>query len=195
MLAKLVGSRTRAGVLGWLLTHADERYFVRQLESLIGEDSTNLSRELSRLADLGILECEVEGRQKYYRANTSCPIFEELRSLAAKTYGLADILRDSLKKLGESILMAFVYGSQADGTATATSDVDLMIIGDVRFADVVAALSEAHDRIGREINPTVYPPDELKKKLVDGNRFVQTVLKGPKIFLKGNDSELAKLAD
>jgi DNA-binding transcriptional ArsR family regulator len=54
MLHDLFGSRLRAKALGWLLTHPDERYFVRQLTGILGEDSTNLSRELSRLARMGI---------------------------------------------------------------------------------------------------------------------------------------------
>jgi len=36
-------------VLGWLFSHPDERYFVRQLTGLLKEDSTNISRELARL--------------------------------------------------------------------------------------------------------------------------------------------------
>ena len=54
MLAELFGSKLRAKLLGWLLTHPDERFFVRQLASILGEDSTNISRELARLVRLAI---------------------------------------------------------------------------------------------------------------------------------------------
>jgi len=49
MLTNLLRSRLRAKVLGWLFSHPDERYFVRQLTGLLKEDSTNISRELARL--------------------------------------------------------------------------------------------------------------------------------------------------
>lgn len=55
MLEQLLGSRLRARAIGWLFTHPDERFYVRQLTDLLGEDSTNLSRELARLETIGIL--------------------------------------------------------------------------------------------------------------------------------------------
>jgi hypothetical protein len=41
-IEKLFGSRIRAKILGWLFTHTDESFFVRQLSSIILEDPTNL---------------------------------------------------------------------------------------------------------------------------------------------------------
>ena len=52
---------------------------MRQLTALIGEDSTNLSRELVRLEKTGILVSATEGRQKYYQANRRSPVFDELQ--------------------------------------------------------------------------------------------------------------------
>jgi len=37
MLEKLFGSRLRAKVIGWLFTHTDQRFFVRQITSLLKE--------------------------------------------------------------------------------------------------------------------------------------------------------------
>ena len=61
MLEKLFNSRLRAKALGWMLTHPDERFYVRQLTQLIGEDSANLSRELIRLANMELLTRRREG--------------------------------------------------------------------------------------------------------------------------------------
>jgi len=194
MLTELLGSRLRARILGWLFTHPDERYFVRQLASLLAEDSTNLSRELARLAKLGIVTCRTEGRQKYYQADPDCPVYQELQGLAAKTAGLGDVLRQLLEPLAEKIDAAFVYGSQAAGEPTAGSDVDVLVIGTLSFTELAAALAPAHDKLGREVNPTVYPPSEFRKKLRQRHHFLKTVTAGPKIFLIGDDHELAGLA-
>ncbi len=194
MLAKLMGSRLRAKVLGWLFSHVDERYFVRQLTALIGEDSTNVSRELSRLADMGLLICRKEGRQKYYRANPQCPVFAELRGLAVKTTGVADVLREALAALRSLVTVAFVYGSMARGEETALSDVDVMVIGRATFGDVVDALGPAQEKLGREVNPTVYPPREFADKIASGHHFVTAVRREPKIFLIGDENDLAGLA-
>ena len=194
MLDTLLGSRLRAKVLAWLLCHSDERYFVRQLESILGEDSTNLSRELAQLAELGILVSQTEGRQKYYQADRQCPIFPELQGLAIKTMGVADVVKSALTSLADRIQVAFLYGSFAQGEPRADSDVDVMIVGDVRFTEVVSALAEAQQKLGREVNPTVYPPAEFREKAAADHHFIKAVLRGPKILLIGDEDDLAGLA-
>ncbi|MBN1189605.1 MAG: helix-turn-helix transcriptional regulator [Dehalococcoidales bacterium] len=62
LLPDLLGSRLRAKVLGWLFTHADESFFVRQLTALLDLDSANLSRELARLEKLGLLVSTTSGK-------------------------------------------------------------------------------------------------------------------------------------
>jgi predicted nucleotidyltransferase len=193
VLDRLFGSRLRAKVLGWALSHPDERFFVRQLESLLGEDSTNLSRELARLSDSGILIRESEGRQRYYRANRRCPIFPDLQQLVLKTSGAADVLRAALKPLEARIRAAFVFGSVAKGEPRADSDIDLLVIGDVTLRELVSALGQAQRRLGREVNPTIYTPGEFAEKAAKGQPFVRNVLSGPKLLVIGDEHELAGL--
>lgn len=193
MLDKLLGSKLRASLLSWLYSHPGERYFIRQLESIIGGDSTNISRELIRLERLGIVTSTTEGKQKYYTANAACPIFAELRGLVVKTTGLADVLRDAMRDL-KGLQAAFVYGSFAEGDPSPTSDVDVMVIGDAGFGQVVEALSSAQDILAREVNPTVYTPEEFSAKVHAGEHFVSSVLHARKIFLIGNHDDLERLA-
>jgi len=84
MLETLFGSRLRAKVLGRLFVLPGERYYVRQLAVLIGEDSTNVSRELASLEKIGILVSTREGRQKYYQANRKSPVFKEIQRLITR---------------------------------------------------------------------------------------------------------------
>jgi predicted nucleotidyltransferase len=195
MLEGLFGSRVRAKALAWLLTHPDERYFVRQLTGLLGEDSTNLSRELARLANMGILTCQEEGRQKYYQVNRESPVFEELRGLAVKTFAVVDVVRQALGPLTRHIRLAFVFGSFAEGRENSGSDVDLAVIGNTSLAQVSKALTPVAERLGREINPIVYPLAEFQSKLEDGHHFVNSLLKAKKIFLIGDEDDLTGLAE
>ena len=129
---------------------------------------------------MGIVTCQTEGRQKYYQANAECPVFNELRGLAAKTFGLADVLQEFLRPLRKKIAVAFVYGSQANSRADAASDVDLMVIGKITFGEVVSALQPAHEKLGREVNPTVYPEAEFRMKVAKQHHFLRAVMDGPK---------------
>jgi predicted nucleotidyltransferase len=141
------------------------------------------------------LTCEQEGRQKYYRANAECPVFGELKGLALKTAGVGDAVREALIPLAARIRAAFVYGSLARGEEVARSDVDVMLIGKVTFDEAVQALRSAEDRIGREVNPSVYGPAEFRAKLAAKHPFLTTVLNSPKIFLIGGQHDLAGLAE
>jgi predicted nucleotidyltransferase len=190
LLPNLLGSKLRAKVLGWLFTHTDDRYFVRQLTGLLKEDSTNISRELARLEKMGILVLTTSGKQKYYQANPQSPIFNELHGLMVKTAGIADVLRLALKPSVKRIKSAFIFGSVATRLETRASDIDVMIIGDISFGDVVSLISPAQEILHREINPVVYAAQEFHDKVKTDHHFVNSVLAGEKIFLIGDEGEL-----
>ena len=194
VLETLLGSRLRTKVLGWLFSRPDERYFVRQLTALVAEDSTNVSRELARLGKIGILISTTEGRQKYYQANRQSPLFDELHGLIVKTAGVADVLGAALAPSAGQIRVAFIFGSIARGDETRRSDIDVMIVGRISFEDAASLLSPAEKKLGREVNPVVYPVSEFKRKVREDRHFVRTVVESEKIFLIGDQHELAKLA-
>jgi len=194
VLEQLLGSRLRARLLGWLLSHPGERYFVRQLAAILGEDSTNLSRELARLETMGIVSGSREGQQKYFQADPDCPIYPELRGLVLKTAGVADILRKALQPLANRIVSAFLFGSVAAGKEVAESDIDLFVAGDLSLGELVEVLSPLQDQLGREVNPVVYPIKELRDKLAHGHHFVKSVFEGPKVLLIGSPREFERLA-
>lgn len=75
----------------------------------------------------------------YYRANTASPVFSELKSLIVRTAGVVDVLRGALDGLTDRIAVAFVHGSLARGTEGPESDVDLVVVGDVTFSEVLTA--------------------------------------------------------
>lgn len=195
ILEQLLGSRLRAKALSWLLSHPGERFFVRQLAVALREDSTNLSRELTRLEGLGIVTGVREGHQKYFQADPESPIYPELRGLVAKTSGVGDLLREALRPLFSRIEVAFVFGSVAAGKETAASDVDVLVVGSVHLKDLVEAFSSVQGPLGREVNPSLYPAQEFREKITRGHHFLTRVLQGPKIFLIGSPRELERLVE
>jgi predicted nucleotidyltransferase len=193
MLEALLGSKLRAKVLGWLFSHPDERYFVRQLTALLKEDSTNVSRELARLEKTGILVSTAEGRQKYYQANRQSPLFNELHGLMLKTVGVADIIKKALEPRMADIKLAFIFGSVAKKAENRFSDIDLLVVGDITFGDVVDLISTAEEALSRELNPVIYTLTEFNKRLSENHYFVRDVLSGDKIFVIGDENELKAL--
>ncbi len=193
-MAGALFGKTRRSILSLIYGNTDRSYYTREIARETGISVGTIQRELENLAGAGIIEKKAEGRHVYYRAAPSCPIFDELRSLVRKTGGLADTIRSALEPAKEKIRLAFIYGSTAQMEERAGSDVDLMIIGDISFGDVVDMTAGLQNSIGREINPTVYPAKEFRKKTKSGNNFLKRVIKGPKLFLVGDEDDLKKLA-
>jgi predicted nucleotidyltransferase len=192
--ASLFGA-TRQAVLSLFFSHADQRYYQRQVIRMLGLGSGAVQRDLEHLTSAGVLTRIVDGRQTYYQANPKSPIFSELRGLIRKTFGIVQILRSGLETIRPQIRIAFVYGSVAKGSETSASDVDLMIVGDdVSLEMVVSALVDTQAELGRELNPSVYSTEDFCRKLAHGHHFLKTVLQGPKLFIIGDESELEGLA-
>jgi predicted nucleotidyltransferase len=185
--------KTRNGVLGLLFGHPDESFYVREIARTLGSGQGAVQRELESLEKSGILVRSTRGRQVFYQANSQSPIFEEIKSLVSKTVGGVQILNQSLAPLADKIQVAFIFGSMAQGQQHRDSDVDLFIVGDVSFGDVVEALDSAQKKLVREINPVTYPIAELQEKISRQQHFVMNVLRGPKLFLIGGERELAEL--
>lgn len=191
--AALFGS-TRRGVLGLLYSRPEERFYLRQIARSAGTSAGTARRELEQLVAAGLLMREPDGNQVYYRANSRSPIFSELRNIIAKTAGIGDFLRGALVPLGPRVQVAFIFGSVAKGEQQSGSDVDLMVLGDVDLDEAVRSLLGLRERLGREVNPTVYSVAEWKKRVAARQRFILTVLEAPKLFVIGDQRDLDQLA-
>jgi len=118
------------------------------------------------------------------------PLFPELRALIEKTAGVVPTLRNVLQPFESRIDCAFVYGSVARGEEHALSDIDLLVVGQLGLADLTPALRKAEARLGREVNVTSYSRGEFRKNAAAKEHFLSEVLRGPKQFVKGDQSDV-----
>jgi predicted nucleotidyltransferase len=187
-LADTLFSATQQRVLGPLFLQPDRSFYASELIAAARGGSGAVQRELARLEGAGLITTTRIGNQKHYQANRESPIFDELRGIVLKTFGVADVLRAALQPLAAKIHAAFVYGSVAKGSDTSASDIDLMIVGEgLSYPEVIEALSAAETQLGRPVSPTIYSQKELDRKLAAGNAFLQRVLEQPHIVLIGDE--------
>jgi len=179
-------------VLGVLFGNPSRSFYANEVISLARSGTGAVQRELARLEASGLVTVTRIGKQKHYQANALSPVFAELRALVLKTSGLADVLRVALEPLVPRIRAAFVYGSLAKGQDTATSDIDLMIVGEgLTYADLFTAVENASTQLGRKLSPTIYTSKELSKRRKQDSAFVARVLAQPKLWLIGDERALA----
>jgi len=193
-IAAALFGKTRRAILSLLFTHTDEEFYLRQLLRSADVGHGSMQRELKRLYESGIILREVKGNQVYFRANPECPVFNELKSLAVKTVGIVDVLKSALDPILDKITFAFVFGSFATGSEKSSSDVDVMVVGNVKFSEVTKAFGPVQNTLNREINPTVYPPKEFKLKMRSGHHFLDRVIKESKIMIVGKEDDITGLA-
>jgi predicted nucleotidyltransferase len=185
---------SRARILTLFMLRPGQDLYLREVAKEAALPTRAVQRELALLTRLGILLRNDRGNRSYYSVNPDCPVLPELKGLVLKTSGLGGSLRESLSEQGWNIFFAFIYGSCADQTETLTSDIDLMIVGDVDVTSLNrwARLREAET--GRRINYTLFAPSEFAERIRERDEFVGSVLLGPKIMLIGNEKDLQETA-
>lgn len=195
-LSAALFGKTRRNVLGLLFVDPDQTFHLREIVRRTGAGQGAVQRELRRLSEARIIKREGIGRAITYKADEESPVFNDLRGLLAKTVGATEQLRTALSPLKDRIDVAFVYGSYAkEMRLRPGSDIDLMVIGDASFGDVVEQTTSVQKTLVREINPTVYTPAEFVHRLRGGHHFLVDVMKHPKLFLIGGPRELERLAE
>jgi predicted nucleotidyltransferase len=183
----------RRKALALLFLRPERRLHVREVSRLTSTSPGTMKKELDQLHRAGLLERHVQGNQVQFSANQTHPVFPELSGLLRKTVGLADVLTDALAAVADRVEVAFVFGSIARASEHAGSDVDVIVIGDIGFSDVLTALYAAQQTLQREINPKVFSLDEWRSKIESGSSFLLEVLVKPKIFLIGQQHDLDAL--
>ena len=193
MLQKLLGSQARAEMLKHLFTHAQKSIHLRELSRLSGLSAPVLQRELRQLEALGIVTIQKDGNRVKFSANDDNLLYPLLCELVLKTEGPAGILKDAFAD--SPAIFVFIFGSTANGTAHAGSDIDLFVIGDCGLRDVTKRIHAAAGKIGQEINPYVISQNDFTERLHKQDHFLNEIISTPKIFLKGDADEFARLAE
>jgi hypothetical protein len=190
-LSDALFSKVQGRVLGLLFGNSERSFYANELFRLAGSGTGAGVRELAKLSASGLVTVNKIGNQKHYQANREAPIFEELRGIVLKTFGMADVLRQGLLPMADKISVAFIYGSIAKGSDTVKSDIDVMVIGDnIDYPDVYSALMPAEGQLGRKISPSIYNKEDVARKLSKRNAFLTRIMAQPKIFLIGSEHDL-----
>jgi predicted nucleotidyltransferase len=183
--------KVRQQILATFLMSPAREWYLSKLARHLRVRPSSLQRELTSLTEAGILRRRKDGNRTCYQAETDSPIFEHLHGLLLRTAGLRDVLIEGIERFGNRVQVAFVYGSVARDEECAASDIDLMVIGRLGLSELVPALKDAEDRLGRPVNPSIYPAEEFARKLAEGHHFLKTIMNGKKLFILGDRHDLA----
>ncbi len=182
-------SRIRQGLLTLFFTNPSQKYYLRELQRMLGFSAGSIRRELLKFQKDNLFNTNKVGNLLFYSLNIKHPLFKELKSIISKTVGVEGSLRKALSSLS-GIKIAFIYGSFASKKEKSASDIDLMIMGNVNTSSLNEKVAELEKKIKREINPTIYSLQEYKTKKRKKSGFIVDLLKNPKIMLVGKENDL-----
>lgn len=184
ILTSILGSQSRAALFQLLFDGRLNEYYLRDIEKKIHIQISALQHEVKHLASLDLITPRKDGNRIYYQANTNHPLYLHLVEIVKITFGYRQILKEQLHH--PQIECAFIFGSMANHTEKANSDIDLIIIGDISLKKTVSLLSDVQLRLGREITPHIYTRSEFIKRLKNKNHFLTSVLNSEIQVIIGN---------
>ena len=117
------------------------------------DESTNSIRhELNNLSKAGYLTSQEDGRTILYRANTSHPLYNEVKNLVHKYLGIDKIIEQILSRLGD-LEAAYIVGDYAIGKDSGT--IELVLVGNVNEAYLQRLAEKAKGLLHRNIKTEV----------------------------------------
>jgi predicted nucleotidyltransferase len=179
-------SKARQQLLAYYFTNPTARLHLRDVAQRLNIDPSNLSKEFARLEREGLFRWEVSGRQKYFQLNREYPLFDEVRQIVVKTIGAVPLISRSLKKI-DGIDEAYLYGSFARNQQDASSDIDVLVIGQPSEQVLAQVVGKLERQLGREINYTVLTPKEFKSRRARKDAFLENVWHNERVPLVGPD--------
>ncbi len=182
-------SKIRQDLLTLFFTNQSQKYYLRELQRILGYSAGSIRRELLKFQKDNLFNTQKVGNLLYYSLNTKHPLFKELKSIISKTIGVEGGLRKALLSI-EGIKIAFIYGSFAAKREKATSDIDIMIIGNPDTSVLNEKVAELEKRLKREINISIYSREEYGHKKLLKSGFTIDVINNPKIMLIGREDDL-----
>jgi predicted nucleotidyltransferase len=189
LLERIFSSRVRIRLLSHFLLHPDARDHIRALANEVDAQYSAVWKELNNLEEAGLLQSEEVGGRRVFRLNTRAAIIPELRNILLKTTGVGDLIRRTFRDF-EGVEAVFIFGSFAEGTIDAESDLDLMIIGDLEVAAVAPVIDNLEGEIARSVNYILLTRKEWNSRIEENDPLIANIKKEPKIMLIGTQDDI-----
>lgn len=136
------------------------RAYLRELSTQFNGSTNAVRVELNRLVKAKLLKCEQEGRNKYYSADISHPLYPEIHTICTKITGINHIHK-LISKLGE-VQWAYVAGDYAHGIDGGT--IELVLVGRLDEQQVAKMVEQAEQIIARKIQVQCLTPEDFQQK-------------------------------
>lgn len=188
MLERLFTSKTRTEILKLLLFNQGKEYHLREISRLVKTNPTYVKKELDNLAGLNLIKKQKKANLSIYSLNEKCIFLEELKRIFIKTDYIGELIKKTLSDKARYVL---IYGSFAKGTETESSDIDLLVISEMKEDNLIKIIQKIERETMREINYILWNEKTFNKR-ARGHHLLRTIKKDKVIMLIGDENEFRK---
>lgn len=158
MLEAIISSKTRIKLLLKFFLNSNSTGYLRGLSQEFGESSNGIRIELNRFEKSGLLNSYYEGNKKYYKPNTSHPLYNEIHSIIMKYVGFDKLIETIVQRLG-NLKVAYVVGDYARGIDG--ERIELIFVGELKKTYLDQLVKKASKLVSRKIAYKAYENEEL----------------------------------
>ena len=194
MIDALFGSKTRVKLLHLFMNNPGKSFYVREITRLIDEQINSVRRELANMLKVGVILSDSADNKLYYEVNQRYEFYVPFRAIFAdekmKVPTAVDAEGGAWRQLVRGLphlRLAISAGLLERGS---TSNVDLLLVGNVPAGKAKEAIKAIEDHEGREINYTVMKYEEFYYRLSVRDRFITKIIQGKHSVLVDTDKLL-----
>lgn len=164
MLGTLITSKTRIKLLLKFFLNAKNTGYLKNLEAEFEDSSNGIRLELNKFEQAGLLNSELVGNKKIFKANTQHPLFSDIHSIILKYTGIDQLLETIIERLG-NVNSVYLVGSLAKGLDSKI--IDIILVGDINKEYLLNLIEKAEPLIGKKIKYILYSPEEFINQELD----------------------------
>ncbi len=160
LLSGIITSKTRIRLLVRFFLNPGSRSYLRELARELEISSNAVREELNQLTASKLLNSEKKGRQVFYSANFSHPLFPELKAMVGKLIGVDKVVNGIVSRLG-NLEIAYLIDDYAEGKDTGI--IDLVLVGDIDRHNLDDLSRKTERYIKRKIRTLIFTSQEAKE--------------------------------
>lgn len=164
-------SKITQKILNLLILNENERFYVNELAKIIKEYPANVHKKLVELKKEGIVADDFQGMERYFYINKKYKFIKEYKNIILKGIGFEEILREKLKQV-KGIESAYVFGSYAKNKMSDESDIDILVVGSFKTAELQRVFLVVQKLCGREINSIELLNNDFEERMKKKDEFL-----------------------
>lgn len=153
-------------LLSRVLINPLNQVYLRQLEKELKVSSNTVRIELNKLAEMKLIKIISDNdgiKVKKYAANTSHPLYKNLREIIYKYIGIDHLIEDVFIKLG-NLEQVYLTGDLAEGKDVLF--IDLVVVGEIDRQYFIRLTEKVELLINKKIRTAFYNNKEFSPDLL-----------------------------